>query len=128
MKDTVESIHLIGSGSAFTLHPSLHVDKERSKSESKDEAEEQKEPVRRWNREDDRNLWRIIREIADDEGEDFENVIGCIISSDYSPYWDKIIPILKSQGEYILHYFFLLIHYQINCFVIRYLGALSFIK
>jgi hypothetical protein len=110
MKDTVESIHLLGLGSAFTLHPSLHVDKEAGRSENKDEREEQKEPVRRWNREDDRNLWRIIREIAEDEEEDFENVIGCILSSDYSPYWDKIVPILKSQGEYILHYFFLSIH------------------
>jgi hypothetical protein len=98
-KDTAESIYMMCVGSAFTPHTSLQVMKESTKSESKKDLGEIKEPVRRWNREDDRHLWRIIREISEDEGEEFENVVGCIISSDYSPYWDKIVPILKSQGE-----------------------------
>jgi hypothetical protein len=104
-KDTAESIYMMCVGSAFTAHTSLQTMKESTKSESKKDLDEIKEPVRRWNREDDRHLWRIIREIAEDEGEEFENVVGCIISSDYSPYWDKIVPILKSQGEYILLHF-----------------------
>lgn len=58
-----------------------------------------KEPLKRWNRTDDKHLWKIIRSIASDQNEPLEEVLECIISNDQSPYWKLILPTLRNQGK-----------------------------
>mmetsp|Transcript_12603 Transcript_12603/g.14181 ORF Transcript_12603/g.14181 Transcript_12603/m.14181 type:complete len:193 (-) Transcript_12603:101-679(-) len=59
----------------------------------------EKEPLKRWNRTDDKHLWKIIRTVSLDMNIDLENVVKEIASNDQSSHWAKILPVLKSQVE-----------------------------
>uniref|UniRef100_A0A7S3NZU2 Uncharacterized protein n=1 Tax=Euplotes crassus TaxID=5936 RepID=A0A7S3NZU2_EUPCR len=58
-----------------------------------------KEPLKRWNRTDDKHLWKIIRTVAESQNESLEEVLELIITNDQSPYWKMILPTLRNQVE-----------------------------
>lgn len=61
-----------------------------------------KEPLKRWNRTDDKNLFRIIREISREDHVSLDEVIESITTNEGSAYWSRIMLRLKNQGKYLL--------------------------
>lgn len=63
-------------------------------------SSEGKEPLKRWNRTDDKKLFQIIRDVSKSSEVTLDDVIDCVTNNESSPYWAKIFPLLRSQGKY----------------------------
>ena len=55
--------------------------------------------MKRWNRTDDKFLWKTIRIVAQESGVELEEVVDCLVSSENSPYWSRILPELRKQSR-----------------------------
>lgn len=63
-------------------------------------SENETQTIKRWNRTDDKYLWKIVRDVAKDFNLELEEVVDCLTSSENSPFWGKILPTLKEQSKF----------------------------